>query len=138
MRRKITLLILVIVAGALAACNPVVEMDPIDTACEALNQVNDALSFTALVGPNTDILDIVQAQTQLINSWRTLVSQVEKLDPTLVPPSLVEANDAMNSVPVANTGTLEPVAAASVATQSEIAQGVVDEFTPVCAAQPAN
>lgn len=142
MRQKLGLcLAAFLLVGLLAACGGAddgVTLDPVDSACAALDQVNDALKFTALVGINTDILDIISAQTQLQNSWRTLVTEVQKLDAAMIPPSLTTANEAFDAIPMADQTTAPAAAVAAVNQQSEIAQSVVDEFTPVCAAQPAN
>ncbi len=130
MKRVLSLVVFTLLLGALSACAPA--EDPVTEACQALGQVNDALRWANLVGPATDILDIVAVQTQLTNSWRTLVSAVEQLDPSQIPPSLVVANQEFQSVPVATSGTPTVVALTSLSRQAAIAEGVVVEFTPVC------
>lgn len=130
MKRGVLVIMLIALAGLLAACAD--EGDPRVEACAALDQVNTAMRASALAGPATDILDIVALQTQLINSWRTLVSEVQDLDPAQVPESLVAANDAFNAVPVATQATPTVVALTSLSRQAAIAHDVVNEFTPVC------
>jgi hypothetical protein len=129
MKQRIMLLA-VLLLGALTACAN--QGDPVTEACSALQTVNTALRAADMVGPATDILDIVAVQTQLTNSWRSLVSAVERLDPAQIPDSLVTANEEFRAVPVATSATPTVVALTSVSRQSAIAEGVVNEFTPVC------
>jgi hypothetical protein len=122
--------VIILGLGLLSACAPA--DDPVTEACAALSQLNIALSASNMVGPATDILDIVAVQTQMTNSWRTLVSAVEQLDPAQIPPSLIAANQEFQSVPVATTATPTVVALTTVSRQAAIAEDVVIEFTPVC------
>lgn len=131
MKRQLILLAMIVLVVLLPACGS--QEDPVTEACLALDQVNTALTAADLVGPATDILDIVAVQTQLTNSWRTLVSAVERLEPSQIPPSLVTANQEFQAVPVATQGTAVVVALTSLSRQATIAEGVVNEFTPVCA-----
>lgn len=129
MKRGLTV-VMVILLGVLSACAGA--EDPRTEACAALNDVNTAMAATGLVGPASRINDIVAVQTQLTNSWRSLVSAVERLDPAQIPSSLVAANQAFQAVPVATQSTPTVVALALVSQQANIAADVVLEFTPVC------
>jgi hypothetical protein len=130
MKQRMLLLLVVLLLGALTACSD--PGDPVTEACAALQTVNTARRAADLVGPATDILDIIAVQTQLTNSWRSLVSAVEKLDPAQIPDSLVTANQEFQAVPVSTSATPTLVALTTVSRQAAIAEGVVNEFTPVC------
>lgn len=140
MKRKLWLCVLVLLVGVLAACGGAAEElgDPVAESCAALSQLDEAVGEANLVNPAMDVLDITQVQTQLINSWKTLVSSAQRLDPAQMPPSLIAADKAFDEIPVATDTSTAVAAQSSVAAQAQIAQGVVDELTPLCAAQPAN
>lgn len=130
MKRSLIVLLLVLGVGLLSACAPA--DDPRLLACQALSDVNTAMAATGIVGPASDINDIIAVQNQMTNSWRSLVTAVERLDPAQIPPSLVEANQAFQAVPVAQQSTPTLIALSTLSQQANIAADVVIEFTPVC------
>lgn len=128
--RFLLVLLAVLSIGLLSACAD--PDDPVTEACAALQQVNTAMSATAIVGPASDINDIIAVQNQLSNSWRALVSAVEQLPAEQIPPSLIKANQEFQAVPVATQSTPVLVALTTVSLQANIAAGVVSEFSPAC------
>lgn len=130
MKRAYLLIIATLMLGGLSACASA--GSPVTNACLALNDVNTAVRATTIVGPATDILDIIAVQNSLSNSWRSLVSAVQQLDPALIPPSLVTANQEFSAIPVATQTTPTLVALTTVSRQATVAQGVINEFTPAC------
>mgnify|MGYP001237774576 CR=1 FL=1 len=130
MKRAFTLLAMALLLGVLSACAS--SGEPVNNACVALGDVNTAIRATSIVGPASSISDIIAEQNQLSVSWRALVTAVQQLDPSQIPPSLVTANQEFSAVPVATQSTPKLVALTTLSLQANIAQGVVSEFTPVC------
>lgn len=130
MSKHIVVMAVILLAMLLTACGG--GEDPQTVFCTDLKALNDAIALTAVVGAADTSNQVIAIQTQLINSWSSLMSSAERLDDAEVTAVLDPANDAMDSVPVATQETPKPAAVASVNEQAKIASDAVAGVSHVC------
>lgn len=133
MKKSALVFIFSIAALVLAGC---AAPDPEAEVCNELAILNTAIGASHLVGPASDILDIVQVQNSLYTTWSSFMSAAERLenpDPQRMA-TAQQANQQMEAIPVSTQMTSNAVATASIRTQAEIATNIYTEFAPICLA----
>jgi hypothetical protein len=131
--KRVFLLSLVLGAAILAACSSATTEADV---CVSVDQVNDAVAIARLVTPQSDQQALISANTQLLNSWSTLMSDAEKLNNEKLNAALAPANEVIISIPAVTQQTPPAVAVETIQAQANAADKGIAPVVEYCHSAP--